>query len=154
MCIPSCWTFLLGIKVWQSLLCLIICGNSKLYCAKTSNCWHYIDNVFQNFAIFGHATITTVFKRSLIQAFDAKFEFVWLWVITVKCFATQTNHSCAPEFFELPRFSSIVLLMLSAASTREICWVGWKFIRTVSTSQRVLLPFHCWSDTIIQILLG
>ena len=47
-----------------------------VFCAKTSVCGRYINNVFQNFAIFGHGIITTVFKRCFFQAFAAEFEFV------------------------------------------------------------------------------
>ena len=78
-------------KVWQSLHCLLICGNSMLYCAKTSICWSYINNLFRNLVIFRHRSITTVFKRSSIQNFAAIFEFVWLRVVTAISFATQTN---------------------------------------------------------------
>ena len=67
-----------------------------------------------------------------------KFEFVWFRVKTSISLATQTNRLCATEFsFEQTSFSSIMLLMLTAASTTKTlcCWIGWNFIRTVSTPQ-------------------
>ena len=53
-----------------------MCGYNMLSCAKTSIRSRYINNLFQNFAIFGHWTITRVLERSFIQALRAKFEFV------------------------------------------------------------------------------
>ena len=138
-------------------LCLIICGNSMSYFAKTSICLRYLNNCLQNVATFEHGAITTVFKRSFTQAFAAKFRLVWFWVLTAICFATQTNHFRAAEFFfEDAKGSCIVLFMLSAASSRDelCCWFGWIFNPTVSASQRVPSFFHCWTDTVIRIVLG
>ena len=115
-----------GIKVWQPLLCLHICGKSMLHCAEASIRWRYMNNLLQYFVILGHGTITTVFKRSFIQAFAAKLVLVWLRVITTVSFASQRNHFRAAEFFlEEARFSFIAFLMLPAASTRKkFCWIG------------------------------
>ena len=78
---------------------LFIRGNNLLFCAKTSICWHYINNTFQYFAILEHRSMVTVFKRFSIQGFATNFEFVWLRVITAVNFALQANPFPAAKFF-------------------------------------------------------
>ena len=116
-----------GIKAWQPFPCLLLCGNSMLFCEETSIFWRYINNFSQYFLMLGHGTNTTVVKRSLFQTFVANFDFVWLRVTTTASSATQTSFFPAAEFFlEKTRFLLIMFLRLMAASMKKqnCCWIG------------------------------
>ena len=143
-------------KEWQPFNCSLIYGSSMLYCAKTCICWRYIIIFFHTFAIFELGTITTVFKHSFIQSFDANFQFVWLKVITTLSFATRTNQFCA-------RISS-----LKSTASRLSCFLclaqqvrGRKFVleldenSSFESPHRKMFPlfFHCCSDTITQVVI-
>ena len=120
VCIPSSWKLLLE---WRFDNPLFVCS----YVATASFGWLYFNYLYQNFAIFEHGTIKTVFKRSLDHNFVANFDVVWLSVITAKCFAIQTSQFCAEEvFFEKARFSSIVLFMLSKYEGKSLLLSGAK----------------------------
>ena len=124
-----------------TMFSLLICGNSMLYCEKTSICLRYNNKNHPKLC-----DIWTWDHRHCLQAFFFSGFCCYFWNCLIEsrnskvlCYKDK-SFLCRRIFLNRPGSSlSCFLCLAKQVSGKKCCWVGSKFIRIVFTSQRVPL---------------
>ena len=125
-------------KVWQTLLCLLICSNSMLYCARTFFCWRYIKNFLTSSRSLQYLDL----GLSPVSSRDRLFKPLLLNLNLFDCESQQQYIMLHRQIIYVQRSSS-----LSSPGSRLSCFLclaqqlrGKKFVVELAENASVQFP--------------
>ena len=132
------FNYSLWIKIWQSLLCLLLRYYIVLHRSESPVHGRCIYSVLQDLPILRHWSISTSLQCPLIESFTAKLVLVGARVVATVRLATQAQHFCTAKFFIKQSGFAIVVYVLQQVPGICNVWLR-KFVKVISSSVWICL---------------